>query len=154
MDPLVQIDLLPKHQLCDVNDLFSGGSRRKSSIHTLHEACATGADPWCNISTRVAPSTSASEMWGGDNFPTRWLKKPNRRLQRNRAIARSLAVMERYVVGNSGPQSFDLKLILTLTNQPKLRNRGTNRVSHWPSANYQHVSEVHASLWFTLSFLP
>ena len=50
------------------------------------------------FSTLVVPSTS--EMWGGGNFPTRWLKKPNRRLQRNRAIARSYAVMERDIVGN------------------------------------------------------
>ena len=49
MDQLVRINLLAKHRLRDANGLFSGRSRRKSSINTLGEACAIAADPWCNL---------------------------------------------------------------------------------------------------------
>ena len=50
------------------------------------------------FSTRVVPSKAM--VWGGGKFPPRWRKRSNRRPQRNRIIARSWSVMERYVVGN------------------------------------------------------
>ena len=99
MDPLVRIDLLPKHRLRNANGLFSGGSRRNSSIHTLREAWATGLDPSVSL-----PVSRRRHRWcgvGGDNSPTLRLRMSNRRPQRNRGIARSWSVMERYVVGNS-----------------------------------------------------
>ena len=39
-------------------------------------------------------------MCGGGKFSPRWRKRSNKRPKRNRIIARSWSVMERYVVGN------------------------------------------------------
>ena len=69
-------------------------------VHTLREARVTGPIRDA-IFQPVSRRRLRSMMLWGQLPNSGWLKRSNRRPQRNRRIARSWSVMDRYVVGNN-----------------------------------------------------